>query len=1051
MAKYVGAIRLRDDPVNPAGERCASFVIWTTTPRAPRLVLLCLSLLLFLPRPAWSVDANKDLSQYAHSSWKTRDGVLSGSPIVIAQTTDGFLWVGTNLGLVRFAGEHFSPWSPPPGQALLDSRILSLVAARDGSLWIGTAYSVSHWKNGQLTNYPKLTGRIEAMVEGSDASVWLVRTQITDAMGPLCHIDDEGPKCYGIEDGLPFPMAIHVGGASSGALWVGGYSELCLWKPGSCRSYFAKGPRRPETFASFRVIATGRQGSLWAAVDNHVRNVLQLEHFTDAKWESQVFPKIPVGTSDVTSLFVDRDNVLWIGTTHHGIFRARGSQVDHFGKADGLSSDAVGRFYQDAEGTVWVTTSEGLDNFRDLLVTNYSMAEGLSADAANAVLAAHDGTIWMVNAEALDRLRGGRVASIRAGKGLPGRFPTTLFEDHAGRIWVGLDNNLWVYEKGFFRPVRRRDGSPLGIVFSITEDNEHDVWARAGQRLYRIHDLRVEEELASSQISTSYLLASNPRGGIYLGLVNGDLVQLQDGKTTTLASNEPGNRPQIRDLLVEEDGSVWGTTLDEVARWKDGVRRNLTTRNGLPCDGIFALVKDNQDSLWLYSRCGLIEIDKEQLEKWWQHSDASVEFTLFNTFDGVQPGLTSLKPQAVRSPDGHLWFVNGHALQEIDPVHSRKNTIPPPVNVERVLADRKEYSDQQAGAGLPALTRDLEIDYAALSFVSPQKVRFRYNLEGHDPNWIDAGTRRQAFYNDLQPGSYRFRVIACNNDGVWNEQGSTLSFNIAPAWYQTTIFRILVVIGFLALAASLYRLRIRQVARAMSARFDVRLAERTRIALEIHDTFLQTIQGSKLLADDALEDPGDTKRMHRAMEQLSKWLERATQEGRAALHSLRSSTIETNDLAQALRRATEDGFSSGKVAVDFSVVGTTREMHPIVRDEIYRIAYEAIRNAYSHSHASQLEIELRYSKDLRIRVRDNGVGIDPVILSAGKEGHYGLGGMSERAARIGGKLTVASSPGSGTEVVIQVPGGIIFRSKGDTQSSSAFKDLVDAIRRKSAD
>jgi signal transduction histidine kinase len=371
-----------------------------------------------------------------------------------------------------------------------------------------------------------------------------------------------------------------------------------------------------------------------------------------------------------------------------------------------------------------------------------------------------------------------------------------------------------------------------------------------------------------------------------------------------------------------------------------------------------------------------------------------------------------------------LWFANGVVLQMIDPGHLAGNALAPPVHVEEVIADRKNYSPRQ-DLRLPPLTRDLEIDYTALSFVAPQKVRFRYKLEGRDAAWQEPGTRRQAFYSDLRPGKYRFRVIACNNEGVWNDVGAALDFSVAPAWYQTNWFRALCLISAGLMVCVIYRLRVRQIARVIGARFDERLAERTRMARDLHDTFLQTIQGSKLVADDALEPSSDLVRMRRALEQVSVWLARATQEGRAALNSLRTATTQTNDLAEALRRVTQDGVIRSSMTVTFSVVGDAREIHPIVRDEIYRIGYEAIRNACTHSGASQLEVELIYAHDLTLRVSDNGIGIDPAIADKGKDGHFGLQGMRERAARIGGNLTLESSSSSGTEIRLVVPGGII--------------------------
>jgi signal transduction histidine kinase len=350
----------------------------------------------------------------------------------------------------------------------------------------------------------------------------------------------------------------------------------------------------------------------------------------------------------------------------------------------------------------------------------------------------------------------------------------------------------------------------------------------------------------------------------------------------------------------------------------------------------------------------------------------------------------------------------------------------PPVHVEQVVADRVRY--ETAGPlRLPARTRNIEIDYVGLSFVSPQKVQFRYRLEGVDDTWHEPGTRRQAFYNDLRPGSYRFRVIAANNDGLWNEDGASLVLEIAPAWYQTNAFWVLCIVASGLAMWTLSQLRIRQVARSLNARFDERLAERTRVAREIHDTLLQTVQGTKMVADTALSRPDDIDTLRHAMGQVSTWLGQASAEGRAAISALRASTTETNDLADALRRAIEDCRRQAPIDATLSVLGTAREMHPVVRDEIYRMAYEAVRNACTHSEGSRLTVELTYGQDLVVRVTDDGIGLDPAVADAGKQGHFGLAGMRERAARIGAKLTIASASNTGTEVVIAVPGRVVFR------------------------
>jgi signal transduction histidine kinase len=384
----------------------------------------------------------------------------------------------------------------------------------------------------------------------------------------------------------------------------------------------------------------------------------------------------------------------------------------------------------------------------------------------------------------------------------------------------------------------------------------------------------------------------------------------------------------------------------------------------------------------------------------------------------------------------------------INPHHLYENALPPPVHVEAVAADQKSYSPS-AALRLPPLTRDFEIDYTALSFTVPQKVRFRYRLDGHDADWQDPGTRRQAFYNDLGPGTFTFHVIACNNDGVWNEAGASLKFTVAPAWYQTVWFRLLAVLIGIATVWAIYRFRVRQISAELAARFDERLGERTRLARELHDTFLQTVQGSKIVADDALDPGSDNARMRNALEKLSIWLSQAVDEGRAALHSLRVSTVEKNQLAEALQRATENPQIPASMTVTFSVIGDAVDLHPVVRDDVYRIAFEAIRNAAVHSHASLLEIDLRYGDTLSVRVKDNGIGIDPSISDHGKVGHFGLQGMRERAARIHSKLTVVSSTNAGTEVTLVVPGKVVYRTARPTLLVR-FNDAVNQLFGKSS-
>src|SRR5262249_18941023 len=328
-------------------------------------------------------------------------------------------------------------------------------------------------------------------------------------------------------------------------------------------------------------------------------------------------------------------------------------------------------------------------------------------------------------------------------------------------------------------------------------------------------------------------------------------------------------------LSVDSDGSTWFATSRGLYRWQDGRMSRLDSNNGLPCSSIYSAIRDDEGSFWLYSKCGLVRIRASEWAAWRKAPDRKVSVDLLDFHDGAQPSTGVLhQPVVSKSPDGRLWSANASFVQMIDPRRTYVNAVPPPERIEALVADGKQYATG-APARLPPLPRQLQIDYTALSFKFPRKVLFRYKLEGQDADWHDAGDRRQALYNDLRPGSYRFRVVASNDARVWNEAAAVLDFSISPAWFQTRSFSLATGIGILLVVTALYRLRVRQIATSMNARFDERLAERTRVARDIHDTLLQTVQGSKLIADHALKDASDHGQLVRAMEQVAEWLAQA--------------------------------------------------------------------------------------------------------------------------------------------------------------------------------
>jgi signal transduction histidine kinase/ligand-binding sensor domain-containing protein len=983
------------------------------------IVLLC--------SPALALAPGRKISQYAHTAWRNQDGAFSSTPASIAQTADGYVWIGTLDGLVRFDGVRFVPWTAPAGKRLPSPTISYLLGGSDGSLWIGTNRGLVRWKNGELTNYSGVA-LVNEIVEDPKGTIWISRARIRDGKGPLCEVAGNALRCYGAADGIPFPYAEPMVQDALGNLWIGSSLGLCRWKPGSADTYSPDALKRLKEVLGVNALALAADGSLWVGIQRTGKG-LGLQQFSQGVWKDYAVPGMDGSALPVGALLVDRDNSLWIGTTNRGIYRVHDGRVDHFSVADGLSSDSVQGFYQDREGNLWVVTASGIDRFHDLPVATFSTREGLTADAVGSVLGGRDDTVWIGNQGALDFVRDGKVSAVKERNGLPRQLTTALLEDHADRLWVGVDGGLAIYERDVFHPITRPDGSRLGMVIAMTEDVDHNIWAEVGfGELFRIQDMRVQEHFTPPQVPRAFELAADPHGGILLAVGDGSLVRYRQGRLETLSANPKSNSGPIRDLLVDSDGSTWEATGEGLVRWKDGKVETLSSRNGLPCDSIVGLVKDNQGALWLDAECGFVEVPASELEKWWQQPDATVKVRTLDVFDGALPAQATFHPTASRTPDGKLWFANTTILQMVDPSHLGGNVIPPPVLVEQVIADRKTYSPEK-NLRLPALTRDIEIDYTALSFVVPQKVLFRYKLEGHDADWQDPQTRRQAFYSDLPPGNYRFRVIAGNNDGVWNETGATLAFVVPPAFFQTTWFLLLCCVTVAGAVWLLYALRLRQVAARMQTRLEERLEERERIARDLHDTLLQGFASASMqldVANDRLPEDSPVKPL---VERVLQLMRQVSEEGRNAIRSLRSSLRESNDLEQEFSRIGEEIATDNPVDFRVIVQGLPRPLHPFIHGEAYRIGREAATNAFNHAEASKIKIEVEYlPRSLCILIRDNGCGIDPHVLDTGREGHWGLSGMRERAEKIGAKLAVLSRAGAGTEVELSIPGKVAYRS-----------------------
>jgi signal transduction histidine kinase/ligand-binding sensor domain-containing protein len=1004
---------------------------------------------------AFALDASLDISQYAHTAWKTVEGFSKGLIRSIAQTPDGYLWLGTEFGLLRFDGVSAVPWEPPGGQHLPSSDIRSLQGARDGRLWIGTFSGLASWKDGKLTHYPELDGQIiEALLEDREGTIWVAGWSLP--AGRLCRIQSGNTQCYG-EDGRFGSGVTPLYEDSGGNIWAGAMNGLWRWKPGPPQLYPMPDPAQ----------------RIYALIESDDGGILIAKHSGITKLrngKAEAYP-LPNGLPfPPHRLLRDRKGGLWIGALRDsGLLHIHEGRTDRFTQAEGLSSESVNSLFEDREGNIWVATAEGLDRFRDFAIPTFSDRQGFSSRGLFSILAARDGSLWLGASNGLNRWNKGQITIYRnagdvrrgspvsgptAGRGtnsrgtvrqitdggLPEDSVYSLFEDHRGQIWVGTQIGVGFLKSDRFVPT----GSvPYGIVYAFTEDTAGNVWMSHQEGLFHLFRERVVERIPWTRLGrgqpASALLHDAAHGGLWLGFRDGGVAYFQDAQLRASYSAVEGlGEGMVRGFYIDKNGKLWVPTEGGLSRIEDGHILTLTTQNGLPCNTVHWMMEDDARSVWLYLSCGLVRIGQSELDAWASHPKQTIQVAVFDSSDGVSNHRFTggYSPLVAKSADGKLWFVQSGGVSLIDPHHLAFNTVPPPVHIEQITADNKPY-DATNGFRLPAGVRDLAIDYAALSLTASEKMQVRVKLEGQDSDWRVPVNPRHAHYTNLRPKRYRFRVIASNNSGVWNETGASLEFSIAPAYYQTRWFQALAVASAFAALWVAYRFRVRQVARAYQRRLDERLNERMRIARDLHDTLLQSFHGLLLRFQTAsyllLEHPADAKeKLDDAIQHAAK----AITEGRDAVQSLRASTVEHNDLAVAIRTLGDELGSdpSAYQPLTFSVAveGETRDLHPIARDEIYKVAAEALRNAYRHAHASRVEVEIRYDRhEFRLRVRDDGKGIDPRVLAGQEiEGHYGLRGMPERATLVGGKLAVWSEAGAGTEVELSIPARAVYATAG---------------------
>lgn len=698
--------------------------------------------------------------------------------MAVSQTTNGYLWLGTyDRGLIRFDGVRFVKWDFGKTETSANRSIASLRAAHDGGLWIGTREGLSKLKNKQLTTYTTKEGlsggSVLAIIEEKDGAVWA--GTFGYQTGGLSRLENGRIKSFGTTDGLPGVGLNVIDKDHEGTLWLGGLGGLTRWDAHGATVVFRS---NTEQIAS---IAETPDHTLWLVSS---RGLLR---YSSQQFERYSFPI----AAKPYRLLVDRDGGLWIATLGQGLFHLYEQRLDRFTRLDGLSSDTVWDLFEDREGNVWAGTTDGLDRFREYKVPTPLQSGKPYRDGGIFSLVATHGRGVCVGGRrtGLDCFENDRLKTYGIHEGLPDATVFSLVETSNGGLLAGTAKGLFLANAGSFKQI----ADSLNEVFGLARGPGGQSWIADGQKgLFQLGNMGSPVPIAPERFSGKPLFAllADRTEALWIGASEGGAARYASGVLQTFASEQGLGSGYVADFFEDHSGTIWAATEGGLSRYNDNGRFvTLTTDSGLPCDGIHGILEDDYGFLWLRTACGLVRAKLTDLMTASDGRGVQIPYELFGPSDGFRAAARpeGTARRAAKAADGKLWFATSDGIAIVDPKRIPRNNVPPPVHIEEVSIDGKQ-TDLSRMLILPPTVMRIQFSYTAPSFTDPDRVRFKYQLEGFDPTWIDAGTTRQAVYTNLRPGTYCFRVIACNNDGVWNQTGASFNFEVDSAFLQTRLF-----------------------------------------------------------------------------------------------------------------------------------------------------------------------------------------------------------------------------------------------------------------------
>ena len=1000
--------------------------------------------------PAQAQGSGPTLRQLHHRAWSIRDGAPSGVASIV-QSSDGFLWIGSRTGLYRFDGMRFEHFDPPSGTSM-PSLVNMLLALPDGSLWIGYAFGgASVLAGGRLVNYTERDGlprgTVTAFARDSDGTVWAATTT------GLARLVRGRWQRVGAELGFPGGLTADLLVDRRGTLWASEISGVYVLRRGA-RGFVRWAPSLDKSPGGSGMPREASDGSVWGA--SLSRGLVRLSDAAGGQLSSEALAYHDSGWS---GLLVDRGAHAWLIGQFFALVRvplpATGAgsgppapakpETLTFSRAAGMSGDLPSSVLEDREGNVWVGTEGGVDQFRATKLTPVTWPRPIylpaiaAGDSSALWVASWSTPVMAIRNRGDDRL----VAAPEVTPPI-----TCAYRDLEGDVWLGGPSGLWQLHGDTRARVALPTEATGTEIQAVARDRDGTLWLAArGRGTFRRRKGTWERFATPPGIDEqgAITVVADSAGRVWVGYphsrlarVAGDVAQVYAEADGLSVGNVTAVSVHGKHVWVGGEHGV--ALLDDVGgvgqRRAPGAPFRPLVVAAEPLRGVTGIIETGAGDLWLNGANGVTRVPAAEVAHAIGDSASTARAERFDFRDGLDGTATQMRPlpSAVQATDGRLWFSTERGVVSVDPARLRRNSIAPPVQIRVVSAAGQGYAATDSHVALPKRTTEVQIEYTALSLSVSERVRFRYRLIGksagwrdvssHDATWQDAGARREAIYTNLAPGTYHFQVAATNDDGVWNDQGASIDLVIPPTFVQTNAFFALCVLAAAAAIWLVLQWRQRQAARALRAHFEATLAERTRIAQELHDTLLQGFSGvtAQLYAVRRLLASRPTEAA-RTLANAVATADSTLREARHAVWEMRSPELTERDLPDAVAAASRDALAATPIDLQLNVRGDRRPLPREIEVTAFRICREAVTNAAKHANARSVALDMEYGpRALTVTVSDDGCGIVPsVVDSAAHDGHWGVVGMRERATHAGGTLDIAAAPGGGTRVTLSLP------------------------------